>query len=350
MIDDLIQNLQSIGKPVEVCSMPDGTRALVLPYGGRILGLFAPGSGENFLWTNPALAAADTARAFYAGSQWHNSGGNRTWLAPEADFFFPDYPDLTRYWQQRELDPGSYQVRKADGQPELVNRLTLTMSRSKQAVDLEITKAVSPAPNPLRHEQSLAGLKEIEYAGYTLRTTLSLLSDRAEDTPPVGLWDLLQMPNGGELFIPTYGRTEPYVVMGIITSEDLKVQEDLVRYRMRAAGAQKLGIRAVAVTGRVGYLYQTGEEYALVIRNFLVNPSGEYVDVPWEHPEDFGYAVQACNINNELGSFSELEYHVPAIGRGTGNRRAEDVSQVWAFRGPQPKVQEVMRNLLGRSL
>jgi len=350
MIDDLIQNFRSVGKTLEICSMPDGTRALVLAYGGRILGLFAPGSGENFFWTNPALAAADTARAFYAGSQWHNSGGDRTWLAPEADFFFPDFPDLTRYWQPRKLDPGSYQVRKADGQFELVNRLTLTMSRSKQAVDLEITKAVSPAPNPLRHEGGLAGHEGVTYAGYTLRTTLSSLSDCAEDSPPVGLWNLLQLPNGGELFIPTFRRTEPHIVLGTITSEDLKVQEDLVRYRMRAAGAQKLGIRAVAVTGRVGYLYETGEEFALVIRNFFVNPSGEYVDVPWEKTDDFGYAVQACNINNELGSFSELEYHVPAIGRGTGSRRVEDISQIWAFRGLQPQIQEVMRSLLGRSL
>jgi hypothetical protein len=116
---------------------------------------------------------------------------------------------------------------------------------------------------------------------------------------------------------------------------------------MQAADAQKIEVRAVAVTGRVGYLYEAGKRSALVIRNFFVNPSGEYVDVPWEKTEDFGYTVQACNINNELGSFSELEYHVPAIGRGTGSRRAEDISQVWAFRGPQPQIQRVMNTLLG---
>ena len=347
MTDDLIQNLRSAEKPTEIYSMPDGTRALVLPYGGRILGLFAPGSDENFFWTHPALASAESARAFYAGSQWHNSGGDRTWLAPEADFFFPDFPDLTRYWQPRELDPGSYQVRSENGQFELVNRLTVTMSRSKQAVELEITKALTPARNPLRHEQGLAGLAEVEYAGYTLRTSLCLPSNRAEDSPPVGLWNLLQLPNGGELFIPTYGRTEPKIVFGTIASEDLAVQEHLVRYRMRAAGAQKLEVRAVAVTGRVGYLYAAGERSALVIRNVFVNPSGEYVDIPFDKTEDVGYAVQACNINNELGSFSELEHHVPAVGRGTGSRRAEDISQVWAFRGPQPQIQRVMRTLLG---
>jgi hypothetical protein len=93
-------------------------------------------------------------------------------------------------------------------------------------------------------------------------------------------------------------------------------------------------------------LYRAGEGFALVVRNFFVNPSGEYVDVPWGNTEDLGYAVQACNINNELGSFSELEYHVPAIGHGTGSSRAEDISQVWAFRGPLHQIRQLMRSLL----
>ena len=72
-----------------------------------------------------------------------------------------------------------------------------------------------------------------------------------------------------------------------------------------------------------------------MIRNFFVNPSGEYIDVPWQEPGDLGYAVQACNVVHEsLGSFSELEYHMPAVGKGTGRLRYDDESQVWAFRGP----------------
>ena len=88
----LMETLESVGKPAQLWDSTDGTKALVLPHGGRILGLFAPGDDENFFWTHPALRAADTARAFYAGQQWHNSGGERTWLAPEVDFFFPKLP------------------------------------------------------------------------------------------------------------------------------------------------------------------------------------------------------------------------------------------------------------------
>ena len=85
--------------------------------------------------------------------------------------------------------------------------------------------------------------------------------------------------------------------------------------------------------------------------NIVVNPSGEYVDVPWRDTEDLGYAVQACNIHNrELGSFSELEYHVPAIGSETGRRFCEDVSQVWAFRGGREEIECVVRSLLTTEL
>ena len=98
------------------------------------------------------------------------------------------------------------------------------------------------------------------------------------------------------------------------------------------------------MTGRVGYMYPSGDQAALVVRNFAVNPSGEYVDVPWTEPAHRGFAGQTCNVNSALGSFSELEYHVPAIGRGTGP--SDDVSQVWAYRGPLANIQAIARNLL----
>jgi hypothetical protein len=338
--------LNRVGKPTELYKSPDGSNVLVLPYGGRVLGLFAPHSEKNFFWTHPALASVESARAFYASGVWHNSGGDRTWLSPEADLFFPDFPDLTRYWQQRELDPGNYEVLREADKFVLVNRLTLSLSRSKLTVELEIGKSLSPALNPLRYEPFLRDIAEVEYAGYTLHTSLRFGGAKNEDSTQVGLWDLLQMPHGGDLLVPTYSRTQPRILMGAVGREDLMVGEHLVRYKMRAVGEHKIGIRAVATTGRVGYLYSIGKESVLVVRNFLVNPSGEYVDVPWLETTDFGYAVQACNVNSALGSFSELEYHVPAIGKGTGRNRSEDVSQVWAFRGLPPRIQSIALALL----
>jgi hypothetical protein len=341
----LLEMFRQIGKPAVLHRAPDGSSVLVLPYGGRILGLFASGSEENFLWTHPALASPKTAQEFFAGDQWHNSGGDRTWLAPEVDFFFPNFPTLDKYWQPRQLDPGNYQLENNGAELRLTNRLEHVLSRSRHKVELEISKSIGPAANPLRYETAV-DLAGIDYAGYTLHCSLRWLSGNDAHSA-VGLWNLLQMPHGGELLIPTHVATNPKVCFGTIAEDDLVVGDRSVLYRMRASGEQKITVRAVAVTGRVGYRYQAaGGRWALVVRNFFVDPSGQYVDVPWNDTADFGYAVQACNVNSGLGSFSELEYHAPAIGPGLGRLAADDVSQVWAFRGTREQIAAVSGKLL----
>ena len=342
----LIKNLKAVGKEPTVLDNPDGSTVVVLPYGGRILGLFAPGSEENVLWTDTRLESAETLKDWYAEDVWHNSGGDRTWLAPEVDFFFPNYPDTAKYYQQRPLDVGPYQITKrVGGRVTLENELKMKNYRAKKEYELRITKTVGPAANPFRRS-GVAMPSGVKYAGYTLTCTLDILGSSAKPGY-VGLWNLLQMPNGGEMLIPTYGRSEPTVFFGEIPSGDVTVEDRMVRYKMNADDAQKISVRALACTGRVGYLYNRGDGSVLVVRSFDVNPSGAYVDVWSTNLDDNGYAFQACNINlEELGSFSELEYHAPAIGADTGLTHSRDTSSVWAFRGPRAKVEAIGRTLL----
>ena len=51
-------------------------------------------------------------------------------------------------------------------------------------------------------------------------------------------------------------------------------------------------------------------------------------------------------MNSKWGMFSELEYHVPAIGGGTGLSEVEDRSQLWAFRGERKDIEAIARVLL----
>jgi hypothetical protein len=349
LLQELISTLKAVGKPSEVYEAPDGTRVLILPYGGRILGVFAPRNDENFLWTNPALNSEETARAFYSSDDWQNSGGDRTWLAPEVDFFFPKYPDvdLAGYWQPRSLDPGRYEVSKSENGLVLTNRLSLDTFRSKQRVELKITKSVEAAANPLRYEKGISST-DVEYAGHSLVTSLDILSS-VKDSPLVGLWSLTQMPHRGELYVPTYFKSAPRIYFGLENAPDdeLLTENHCVRFKMRAAGEHKIGVRAAATTGRVGYLYPAGRKHALIVRNFAINPSGEYADVPWLEPEDRGYSTQACNVNGRWGEFSELEYHVPGIGGETGLSHVEDRSQLWAFRGDKEAIKKIAAKLLG---
>jgi hypothetical protein len=64
-VNSLIHTLNSVGKPTELFSSPDGSTVLVLPYGARVLGLFASHSEQNFFWTHPALGTVESAKAFY---------------------------------------------------------------------------------------------------------------------------------------------------------------------------------------------------------------------------------------------------------------------------------------------
>jgi len=342
----LVDVLKKVGKPTRVFKGPDGTRVLVLPYGGRVLGLFSPQSEENFYWTHSALESVETARAFYGSDQWHNSGGDRTWLAPEVDLFFPNFPKLEGYFQQRSLDPGNYRFVETNDGFKLVNRLTVHLSRVRKNATLRITKSFGSAPNPLRHERGL-DLSGLEYAGYTQSTSLELVGQSKTIEAKIGLWNLVQMPHGGDLLIPTYSRTEPLRVFGSIPDEDLLITDRLVRYRMRQQGEHKISLRAIATCGRVGYLYRSADNWCLIVRNFTVNPSGEYADVPWNDTAYFGFSTQACNVNSGLGQFSELEYHIPAIGHDTGRTRCDDAAQVWAFRGPERQVLRARQLLLG---
>jgi hypothetical protein len=336
----LAATLASADKPTEAWNSPDGSVALVLPYGGRVLALFTPGSEQNFFWTHPALSTADLARDFYRGSQWHNSGGDRTWLAPEVDFFFPNFPNLEPYWQPREFDPGNYHLVRTNDSLEWTNRFTYKLSRSQQMVDLVISKRLTPALNPL-----LGSPGYLNYAGYSLHTSLAF-GDGEPAPVAVGLWSLLQLPHGGEMFFPTFSKASVTTFFGHIDPADVSVAPNLVRYRMQTSGEQKLGIQVPAAIGRAGYLYPEAGEWCLVVRNFLVNPSGQYVDAPWGDPAKVGFAIEACNVDSHLGSFSELEYHTPAIGGPGGQHACEDVSQLWAFRGQREHILEAARTLI----
>jgi hypothetical protein len=343
---ELAQTLAAAGKPTTTWTSPDDSTALVLPYGGRILGLFAPLSERNFFWTHPALDSEQTARAFYQAAEWHNSGGDRTWLAPEVDFFLPDFPKLDRYWQPREFDPGNYQPTQANGSITLTNRFSYQLSRSQHTVDLEVTKRLASAQNPLR---TLDSASRLTYAGYTLHTCLAFADGKVSPVQ-VGLWSLLQLPHGGEMLIPTFAKASVTTCFGHIAADELSITPHLVRYKMRAQGEHKVGLQAQAVTGRIGYLSSEGPECSLVVRNFTVNPSGAYVDVPWTDPSAPGFAIEACNVDSHLGSFSELEYHAPAIGGPGGELACEDASQLWAFRGSKEDILEAARILISSEI
>jgi hypothetical protein len=350
MDHELNRTLVEAGKKTEVVCLGNGTEILLLAQGGRVLGLFAADEADNFYWTNPRLRNAADARAYFESDEWQNPGGERTWLAPEVDFFFPQYPDLSHYYQPRQFDACDYAIERLGNGARMQIDFEIKHAKQEEPLQLRLSKSIEAVANPLRHEAAWQELKQVSFAGYGMRSTLELSASQPS-TQPVGLWHLIQMPHGGDIYLPTYGRSEAKIVFGEIVDGDLtQVRGGGLRYRMTARGEQKISLRAAACTGRMGYLCGSGDRWQLVIRNVFMNPSGEYVDVPWTEPNDRGYGVQACNVNSRWGAFSELEYHVPAIGGPNAPLACEDFAQVWAYRGSKAEMGLIARELLGVEL
>jgi hypothetical protein len=341
-----LQNvLRQIRQPTRVLRFGDGSRLLILPRGGRVLGLFVSNEPENFFWTHPALGTAPAARQLLSDPRWPNPGGDRTWLAPTTELFIGDMKRIwATYREPATVDPGRYRCISRNGVLELVNRGRVRLFRSGGAALVEIRKSFGPAPDPLRREAARpAGIR---YAGYSTRLSLRVLTNPRQVR--IGLWPLLQLPPGGEMILPTFHRTQPRTIFGDVPRADLVVDDHLVRYRMHSPTTAKIAVRAVATTGRMGYLRQTARGQAeLVVRNFSVNPSGDYLDTPFDDLADRAYAVQACNVAEPtLGHFSEIEHHVPVAPRDSDATVSAEESQVWAYRGSLSAVRRVIRQLL----
>lgn len=351
MFETLVHAIRESGKTIEVASHPDGSRLAILPYGARVLGLFAPEEPENFFWTNPPLQQPESARALFARSSWHNTGGDRTWIAPEIDTFFPS-ADSNAYWQPRQLDMSDYALERTGGGLQLARDMTLHLARPARDARLRLTKWFGAAPHPLRAERAMAALNgSVAYAGYTQRATLQSLDDPREPAPGVGLWNLLQLPPGGEMLVPLVSPAEPQRCFGRIPDDRIAMDDRLLRIRADFAGSHKIALKAASLCGRTGYVYSQGDRWSLVVRNFFVNPSGEYVDVQRHDPDDRGYAFQMCRVDEpDLGSFCEMEYHAPGLGGAPEAARSVDVSQVWAFRGSHASIDAIARKLLGASV
>lgn len=345
----LIEALRGAEHPAVELRGVEGGALLFLPFGARVLSLFAEEEGRNLYWTNPQLALKAQAARVFASPDWVHTGGDRTWISPEVDTCVGD---ITNPWGSYKvpynLDPGHYLVERGGGVVKASASVRAPLHRRKTFCDVEIEKAVRMIPNPLRREsQARDWLGEVHYVGYEQTTSLRLLST-PDPAVQVGIWNIIALPAGGEMLVPALGRITVRTYFGSAGPEHLTVGERSVHLRIDGQVQYKVGLRAASLTGRAGYLRSLGaNSWGLVVRNFAVNPSGEYIDVPWDGPEELGYAFEAYNDDGKLGAFGELEYHVPAIGGDTGLTSSVDQSQVWAFSGPERRVRAIAELLLG---
>jgi hypothetical protein len=180
---------------------------------------------------------------------------------------------------------------------------------------------------------------------------MRLTEKPAAAAPEIGIWNLIQLPPGGEMIVPLYARCVPQKCFGNIPAECVTVEDHLLRVKANFSGSHKIAVKAVAICGRAGYVYAREDRWSLVVRNFVVNPSGQYIDVQRHDPEDYGYGFQMCRVDEvEFGDFCEMEYHAPGVGAPPDPALSEDVSQTWAFRGSRAAIDAIARKLLGAGI
>jgi hypothetical protein len=180
---------------------------------------------------------------------------------------------------------------------------------------------------------------------------LQLNDNVGPSLPAVGIWNLAQLTPGGEMIVPIYARCTPQKCFGDIPADRVSLEDHVLRVNADFAGSHKIAMKAAAICGRTGYVYERNGRWSLVVRNFFVNLSGEYIDIQRHDPGDFGYAFQMCRVDEvDFGSFCEMEYHAPAVGALPDPSRGEDFSQLWAFRGPRAAIDAVARKLLGAGI
>jgi hypothetical protein len=108
----------------------------------------------------------------------------------------------------------------------------------------------------------------------------------------------------------------------------------------------KLGIRPEAARGVLGYLWKPERgDAALYVFRFEVNPTGVYLDHPWEQPYDYGDAVQIYNDDGAMGGFAEMECHGPSEILEPGQAESHSV-ELLVFSGREEDLISIGSRLL----
>ncbi|MDE0043493.1 MAG: hypothetical protein OXT74_15745 [Candidatus Poribacteria bacterium] len=257
-MDELIASLTSAGNP-PIQLFGTGGSLLVLPYGGRTLGLY-DWDGHNFFWVNPDLHHATTAETFFTTDGWKNSGGDRTWVSPEVELFISDIENPGETYQvPSSLDPGNYRVQHGKEQVTLTNQARVFLNREEKTCEVELAKTIRMAENPLRYERGMApSHQKLDFVGYDQLTSLRFVSAE-EPGISLGIWNLVQVPAGGEMVIPTVRESAPKTYFGGSGASDLCVTPESIRFRVDAKHSHKIGVRAASTIGRIGYLRPIGD-------------------------------------------------------------------------------------------
>jgi hypothetical protein len=318
MMQDLQTVLHTAGHaPIEL-----GGKILVLPFGGRVIGLY-PRPDMNAVWVNPALASVATAKPFLEDPGWINLGGDRTWISPEIDTHIKNPEAMfDGYEVPKGVDPAAYEVTAQDEQSvTLTSMMAVPFRRSGETVRITVSRTITLLDAPPFDLPD-----GTDCVGYRQEATLTL--DGPVAARPA-LWHILQVPGGGRIEIPVRSGTRPRAFIGEPVYE---LEDERLRCRVDTDASFKFSLVANDCCGLMRYFNDSGPSDLLLMRRFPVCDTARYADVSCTDPDDFGHVQQVYVDDGALGGFGELEYHSPAIA-SDGEQSVTDCSEVWACAG-----------------
>ena len=208
-------------------------------------------------------------------------------------------------------------------------------------------------PNPLRYESGAGDLlKAVSYVGFEQRTSITYADARSDFRPVLSIWDAVNLPAPGNIIIPTVGEVRPKDFFEPTGVTHLTIFHCGMGFVFDGCKRHKIAVRAMDLLGgRAAYFRKLADdEYTLLVRNFFIDPSAEYVDTPSVDPTDRGYVLECYNDGGVNGAYGELEYHSPAMGNGTGRSECFDRAQLWGFQGSREDIVRMMSVFLGSAV
>lgn len=259
-----------------------------------------------------------------------NVGGDRLWLGREIDWFWTpgSLSEPQRYVVQESLDPGSWNVLRADEQVCTIEQSTTVRNwRTDELSTFLIKRTFQRAPLGKDVTFGNDGL------AYETRQTLEILSG-----PPgqqVGFWSLIQVPLGGVARVACReGRWRSYFD-GFVPEHTLSRTAEALEFSIRDNQKFKVGLGPGDVIGPIIYTRLCPQFQLTIRRTIAIQPLLPYVDVPRTAVGTEGDAVQIYGDGGKLGHFGELEHHSPAVAQGDGGRLTESyLTEVFAEANP----------------
>jgi hypothetical protein len=315
-----------------------GDKALILPFGARVLGLY-PKEDLNVFYVQQELESPDSARTLLGGSSWMLLGGDRTWISPEVETIGDFGRSPETYEVPKAMDPGRYQVVSAsDTEVTLQCDMELHFKMTGGTAQFQVTRTAALLERPDLPEG-------VSSAGYALDVTLQVRSPLPEGAKPA-LWDLVQVRKGGTMIVPVKSNVRPRTFFGepICQMEGSRVLCDVP-----TAKHFKFAVHADHCCGIHAYLNTAMAPATLVVQTFGVSDGSRYTDVPSDDYKDTGYPQEIYVDDGALGGFGEIEHHTPALGFDESTE-IKDHSETFAFAGPEKALREIMERMIQERL